>query len=205
MPEDEFFKRMAETLVVDEPASERPRGTAERRVAQVKQRVVTDEASGVEPEPREEPGHRNGSDLAKQESGARDDRVETTGMERRWVRAHPLALFLSMMGVVGVGVGAILGLGGSGAPPLRREVPPIMEPIASPPPGPPRIQTPARTRRPKIRKRPAVRAPKSSSVPESDRQSEDAPVAAGQIISGGSKRPTGGERREGFGFEDGSP
>jgi hypothetical protein len=205
MAEDEFFKRIAETLVVDEPVSERPSGTAERRAAQVKQRVVADEASGVEPEPSREPARRNGVDPAEQERGTGGDSVETTDVERRWGGARPPTLVISLMGVVAVAVGVILALGGQVAAPSRREVPPVMESVPSPPVREPRIEKPKRRGRPKTRERRAVRTPRSSAEPESDGHSEDAPVAAGQVSSGGSNGPTGTATREGFGFEDGSP
>ena len=46
MAEDEFFKRIAETLVMEEPAGDRPLGTAARRRARAKPKAPTNEIRG---------------------------------------------------------------------------------------------------------------------------------------------------------------
>jgi hypothetical protein len=183
MAEDEFFKRIAETLVMDEPVSNRPAGTAERHRTRAKQPVITNETSGEEPEPR---GH--SAELAK--------------AQRRWSRARLLVISLASIAGLVLVVGATLALDGGGATPSVRERSPVMR--FGPPraPRPRRLDQAPHNAHPESGERRARRA-KSVTTAGSNRQSTETSDLAGEVAVDSEPAPAGGSTREGFGFERG--
>ena len=156
MPEDEFFKRIAETVVIEEPVGDRPLGTAERRGARASRAVVNERSSEDEGEPSAEPLSRSETGVTDGGADARREQNETKESSRRWSRAHLMAVGLLCIASLGVGVVAMLAVGGRGGTPSTGEAPRVLQmspPLAA---RPGRASEPGRRARADLGKRRAA-------------------------------------------------
>jgi hypothetical protein len=204
MPEDEFFKRIAETLVVEEPVDKRPLGTASRRSVSPTEPASEEAPSDEEPVAGTARGERadGARPLEKREHRAGDDRVQRWA-HARWPGARLAAASVLSIAAVAVALAAILALTGPEEPLSSREMPRAL--VGSPPPT---TQPATRPRR-----APSARAKsgqpgdgqgaKPLREPQSDRQAGDPTSAAAQTSIGSTATQEGGGAREAFGFEDG--
>ena len=121
MAEDEFFKRIAETVEPDDVVSDRPAGTAERRARRRAETPNNELAGndGQETSADDAPGE-HPTLLPGGRRGRRGVRREVKGSDKRWFRAHLSMICAALIGVCGIGVGMVVApRGDSGASRLR--------------------------------------------------------------------------------------
>ena len=105
MADDEFFKRIAEAQVEDEPAADRPLGTAARRAARAKPKAQ------IAPE---DDGEQASADLSERSRSPKPGRRETgrVARERRW-NGRRVAAICAALGAIAALVASVVSvLGG---------------------------------------------------------------------------------------------
>jgi hypothetical protein len=203
MPEDEFFKRIAETLVVEEPVDTRPLGTASRRSVGSTEPACEEAPSDEEPEAgtaRRE-GAGGGRPLGQRERPG-DDPVQRSA-HARWPGARVAAASVLSIAALAVALAAILALTGREEPPANREVPQALKESPPPTARPAKLPRRARSGRAKSCQPSDGEWTKRLGEPGSGRQGGDPASASAQTWIGSTSTQEGGGTREAFGFEDG--